>query len=75
MIIDRHSIHIFYNENICNRTKKSCDYIMEETDIETVSRKKMKPASRYKKWLEVGGGGVPLSDMDGSEALSAISAH
>ena len=25
---------------------------MEETDMETVSRKKMKPASRYKKWLE-----------------------
>ena len=29
---------------------------MEETDEETVSRKKMKPASRYKKWLESGGG-------------------
>ena len=46
---------------------------MDETDMETVSRKKMKPASRYKQWLEGGevgqgleesilqGGGVPLS--------------
>ena len=54
---------------------------MEETDMETVSRKKMKPASRYKKWLVAGSGagfgqvylaregakgGVPLSDMVGS---------
>ena len=29
---------------------------MEETDEETVSRKKMKLASRYKKRLESGGG-------------------
>ena len=47
---------------------------MEETDMETISRKKMKPASRYKKRLEGGGGagfdesilqggGEPLSDM------------
>ena len=25
---------------------------MEETNMETASKKKMKPASRYKKWLE-----------------------
>ena len=31
-------------------------HAMEEQDMETVSRKKMKPASRYKKWQEGRGG-------------------
>ena len=29
---------------------------MEETNMEMVSREKMKPDSRYKMWLEGGGG-------------------
>ena len=43
--------------------------------METVTRKKIKPVSRYKKWLEsCKVGEYPkLSDMAGSVALSEIS--
>ena len=55
-----HAINLQYTQSlnflVSNKRASMQVYSMEETDMETVSRKEMKPASRYKKWLEGGGG-------------------
>ena len=50
-----HAINLLYTQSL-NFLVSNKRASMEETDRETVARKEMKPASRYKKWLEGGGG-------------------